>query len=675
MIISKWRIWRIIKNQTQVWRRAVLPGSLIVGLIVLLRVLGVLQVQEWIVFDQLMRLRPVVEPIPRVVIVGIDEADLKLMGSYPIPDAVLATMLQILNQYQPRVIGLDLFTDVPVGSGREQLIEALQTIPNLIGVEVALNQNQDLNIQPPAEVPPERIGFADLIVDDDGKIRRSLLASRDFKQQLKYSFPLRITQAYLNTEGIDLQHGSIKFNANQPWSKTEFKTLKSTAPLQFGSTKLPRFLPNTGGYVNADANGNQILLNFYTSPKPFQTLLLRDILQKTFDPSLIQDRVVLVGITAARNKDIFLTAAVKGTWVSSELENQALDHQIIYGVEIHAHAVGQILRAVLDGRPLLQTWSDTREYFWIMVWGFVGITLGIIVQSPLLSLLSIGVAGGVLLLLCYLALLLGWWLPLFPTVLALSAAGLTTTFFDRSLRAELEQRRQTIERTYDAVHNGPLQRLAVLLRTTEYDQNETDSMRRDLLALNQELRSIYESMYQEIANPHKRFYLQGEVMLDLQAPISELLYEVYDQTLERDFPGFKTILSYIPPDFSVLEDYHFSPEQKRGLCIFLQEALCNVGKHAVSPTRLDVVCQQRANQYYLQIIDNGQDTTASVAIQTNKGQGTKQADDLARKLKGQFSRQPNLPRGTICQLTWPAQPSNLLALVRSIFDDFGRKNR
>ncbi len=671
----KRRIWKIINDQTKVWRRAVLPGALIVGLTLLLRFVGLLQEPEWMMLDYLMRLRPVIDPAPKVVIVGIDETDLNLMGSYPLPDEALAKMLQIFNQYQPRVIGLDLFTDVPVGSGREELIQALRDTPNLIGVEVALNSNSTLNIHPPEEVPSERIGFVDLIVDHDGKLRRSLLASRNFEGELKYSFPLKIAQAYLNPEGIYLKHGSVEFNPNFPPDPTVFARLKSTTQIQFGSTKMPRFLPNTGGYVDVDANGNQILLNFCTSPEPFEMLFLRDILQKNFDPNLIRDRAVLVGITAARNKDIFLTAAVKGTLVSSELQNPDSANKIIYGVEIHAHAVGQILRAVLDGRSLLRAWSDPWEYLWIILWGFLGITLGIIVQSPLMSLLSIGIAGVVLFLICYLILLLGWWVPLFPTMLALLSAGLTTTFFDRSLRAELEQRRQTIERTYDAVHNGPLQHLAVLLRTTGQEQMSDHQMRSHLQDLNQELRSIYESMRQEIANPNESFYLQDDVVLDLQTPISELLYEVYDQTLERNFPGFQTILTYIPPDFSPLENYNVSPEQKRELCVFLQEALCNVGKHAVNPTRLDVVCQHTAGWYHLQIIDNGTNTTELSLVQAKGGQGTTQADDLAQKLKGKFGRWPNSPQGTVCELTWPAQHLSVLTLLQSTFNHFRKKIR
>lgn len=86
-------IGRKIKQLTQVWHELILPGALIVGLVVLARLAGVLQVQELIAFDDFLRLRPPVTPAPRVVIVGIDEADLNKVGGIPVPDRDLASGL------------------------------------------------------------------------------------------------------------------------------------------------------------------------------------------------------------------------------------------------------------------------------------------------------------------------------------------------------------------------------------------------------------------------------------------------------------------------------------------------------------------------------------------------------------------------------------------------------
>ena len=86
------------------WRVGVLPGLTIIGLVFILRLSGLLQFQEWQALDIFLRLRPS-EPVDeRIVIVGIDEADLAREG-YPIPDRELAALLRTLQQYQPRAIG------------------------------------------------------------------------------------------------------------------------------------------------------------------------------------------------------------------------------------------------------------------------------------------------------------------------------------------------------------------------------------------------------------------------------------------------------------------------------------------------------------------------------------------------------------------------------------------
>ncbi len=123
-------------------------------------------------------------------------------------------------------------------------------------------------------------------------------------------------------------------------------------------------------------------------------------------------------------------------------------------------------------------------------------------------------------------------------------------------------------------------------------------------------------------------------------------------TLRRNFQGFTTIKTYIPPNFKPLEDCYLSTKQKRGLCIFLQEALCNVGKHAIGATSLDVICTREKSWYRLSIIDNGAGMTSSCNHKAG-GRGTEQAQELARQLKGKFHRLPHTPQGTICELTWP----------------------
>lgn len=632
--------WEKIKQRTKVWREVILPAAFLIGLVVLVRLMGFLEVQELMAFDDLMRLRISIPSVPRIVIVGINEADLNSVGSLPIPDRELAKMLKILQDSQPRVIGLNLFRDLPVNPGHADLVQAFRDMPNIIGVEVGLNcaQTRNLNVKPPPELPPERVGFADFLVDRDGKLRRSLLASPNCNKQLKYSFPLRLAQTYLAAQEITL------------------KPIKSVSnPIQFGSVKVPRLRSNWGGYIGVDDRGYQSLLNFCAGIKPFKTISLTDILKKNFKPEDIRDRIVIVGMTAASIKDTFITAAVKNTQVSVISNNENSPNQIIYGVEVHAHATGQIIRAVLDKRPLMKVWAWEWEYLWIILWGVLGVTIGLFLQSPWKTILSIGCASLILVGICYLFLFVGLWIPLIPALLTLSGAGLITAFFDRDLRFLVEQRRLTIEHTYDAVHNGPLQQLAVILRSTGEGDLSPQQLRSQLKELNQDLRSIYESMRQESLTSSDSLYLKGNSIISLQTPIQELLYQVYDRTLERNFPGFTTIKTYISPDFQPLEKCNLNLEQKRSLCMFLEEALCNVGKHAIGATRLDVVCTKEQGWYSLRVIDNGVGITplSNSTIDQLAKRGTRQAHEIAGQLRGRFRRLILTPQGTTCELTWP----------------------
>ncbi|HBB33254.1 MAG TPA: histidine kinase [Cyanobacteria bacterium UBA8803] len=628
-------LWERIEQQTKSWREVVLPGIAIIGLVLVARLSGFLQFQELMAFDHFMRLRPAEAMDTRVVIVGIDENDIKTISSYPVPDRELATALLKLQAYHPRVIGLNLFKDLTGTPGRAELGEVLSKSPNLVGIEKTLNSQESFNIQPPPELPPERVGFVDFIVDSDGKLRRSILKSRTWDSELKYSLPMRLAQLYLQAEGITLKNDSL-----------------ARDPIQFGSTRLTRFRRNFGGYVRADANGNQILINFRAHQQPFRTISLTDVINGKVNPSWIEDRIVIIGMTAASIGESFITSAVKHTLFTFASNGSDSSNQLIYGTEVQAHVTSQIISTVLDRRPNLRAWPDGWEYVWIVSWGLLGIGLGLNFQSPWKTLLSIGVASIGLTVISYGSLLISWWVPCVPTLLALCGAGLTTAFVDRDLKSLLDQRSQTLERMFEAIHNGPLQDLAVVLRTIGEEDIPTQPLRSQLQKVNQDLRDVYNSMRQEMLEQRNRLYLEGNLCLDLETPLDELLYQVYELTLNRKFQCFTTIRTYIRPHFQPLGKCRLSTDQKRSLCLFLQEALCNVGKHAVGATYLDIVCTQEKGWYSLQILDNGVGISSQLEF-LGRGRGTTQAQELARQLRGRFQRLPNSPQGTICLLTWP----------------------
>jgi len=632
-------IWSKIRKEFTIWSVGALPGIAAIGLVILIRLTGALQLIEWVALDSFLRLRPS-EPIDsRVVIVGIDEEDIQRIRDYPIPDREIAKLLLTLQKYQPRVIGLDIVRDIPVEPGHTELVAAFKDIKNLIAVEKVL----PVGIKPSPDLPPEQIGFADYLSDDDGKVRRALLGTNrpEDDKNYAYSLPLLLAKTYLKAEGIKLSNG-----------------IRDSEAMMFGSTELPRFFSNSGGYVGADDFGVQVLLNYRNGRERFRTLSLKDINDIEAgkgNPNVLRDCIVLIGVTAPSIKDFTDTSAVANLQPPGK----------IYGVKFHAHVVSQIVSAVLDGRPVLKTWSQGWEYLWIVGWGVLAIYLGRLTQSPLKNLVYVALASLGLVGIGYAFIVGGWWIPVAPALLVLviiiGAVFSSVYQYDRFLRSQIEIRQHTIERTFVVIHNGPLQTLANVLRHVQDQDIEQNRLLEELKNLNSEIRELGEYLKLEALGKEESLRLGSSLILDLKLPIRDLLYEVYSHTLQRNFPCFKT-LKVKAYSFDPIEEQYLSLEQKRELCQFLEEALCNVGKHAKGLTRLSATGKQNEGWYTLRIKDNGAGIDSRC-----EGRGTKQCLNIARKLRGEFQRKSLREKGTLCELRWS------IAEKKWSFTKIGRK--
>ena len=335
------------------------------------------------------------------------------------------------------------------------------------------------------------------------------------------------------------------------------------------------------------------------------------------------------------------------------------DSGLVYGVEINAHDISQIIGAVIDGRSLLYSLSEPGEYFLILIFGLLGISFARIFQSSGKIIISLGIV-----ILCSIGisfLLLagfGLWLPVVPAFLVLSINGASLSAanfyrYQQNLKLQLEERQFIIDYTFDTIHNGPLQTLKQLLRETQQESFERDLVSKRLIQLDRELKTVYQSIQQETIVDGDSIYI-GDTKIDLQNPTKEILYQVYSSAIDRNFPCFQT-LKYKIVKFEDLDDGQLTIEQKRNLCRFLEEALCNVGKYAEGITRLKVTCVRDDRKNIVRVEDNGVGITRSSNRIASKGRGTKQALNLAKQLGGKFERFPKSPRGTICELSWSSK--------------------
>ena len=412
---SLWGWWQ--QNQT-----FCLCSFGVAGCIVLLRSSGILQTWEWAAFDQLFRLRPTEPPEERILIVAIDEKDIQQSGTWPIPDRVLAELIETLNAAQPRAIGLDIYRDLPVEPGHRRLQETMTQTSHFVGIE-KLEDSKGIGVNPPPVLAEDTIGFNNVITDADGRVRRSLFYLHEGEEH-RTSLALRLALLYLKSERIVARASPI-----------------NPESLQLGPIAFPELRPNDGAYTRTDDGGYQVLVNF-RHPDAFTKVTLREVLNGEVSPDLIRDRVVLIGSTAQSLGDLMYIPYSTNPFGSISP---------IYGVELHANFVSYILSAALDGRPIIKVWPDAMEWLWILFWSSLGATTVLQLRSPLHS--SAVLLGGVALLLggAYGTFLWGWWIPTIPALLSLGTSASVLTGYLAYREEELKRSTEFLKSTIDNI--------------------------------------------------------------------------------------------------------------------------------------------------------------------------------------------------------------------------------
>lgn len=378
------------------WLIAGLAGLIGAGAVLGSRWLGWLQPWELQSFDQLMRLRPGEPSDNRLLLVTITEADVQFQrpderGGASLSDRALLQLLDRLNQGQPRAIALDIYREQQPGPQYPRLQQALTHNPRLFTICNYGNPG----VLPPPDVPPDRQGFNNVIEDPDGVIRRQILAVGNASPcQSPFSINWVVATRYLADEGI--------------------YPVAAPDRLQLGDVAFPRLQPRTGGYNQIDTRGQQILLNYRAAAQIAPAVTLQQVLADSFDPTIVKDRVVLVGTVAPSFNDT--------KWVTPYSPRQ-WRAQTITGVEMQAQMTSQILSAALDGRRLIWSWSELGEAAWIVAWALGAGLLMVPVRSR--WRLGLGLGGGWILIggVSWVMICIGGWIPGLPAALAFTLSG------------------------------------------------------------------------------------------------------------------------------------------------------------------------------------------------------------------------------------------------------------
>ncbi|MDZ8064094.1 MAG: CHASE2 domain-containing protein [Nostoc sp. DedQUE08] len=423
-----------LKQSLSRGHRELITAASVAVCVLLLHSFGLLQSLELAALDQFFRLRPNEPPEDRITIVVIDETYINEVGSWPISDAKIVQLLQKLNVHKPRAIGLDIYRNLPVEPGNQELRNVYQSMPNLIGIEL-LSKNKNFSVPPPVGLNQNQVGFNNVLYDLDGKVRRSLLYWH-VKNEVHESFALKLALLYLKSKGI-----------------TPTKAKSNPEYLQLGKAAFTRFEANDGAYVGADDKGYQILSNF---PKPkcqsssgefcsFRQVSMRDVLADKVKANLIKDRIILVGSTAPSLQDsVFIpySSSVMGIAKPEPLP----------GIQLQAYFISQLISAAVDGRPLLKVWPDLVEYLWIFVWSYLGAVTIWQIRHATRSLFCILICCFVLTLSAYLAFFLyGWWIPLIPSLVCFGTSAIWMTSHIAHMQGEWKRSKEFLHHVINTI--------------------------------------------------------------------------------------------------------------------------------------------------------------------------------------------------------------------------------
>jgi CHASE2 domain-containing sensor protein len=379
---------------------AIIASFAVTSMTMGLRYFGLIQAWELNAFDTLMRLRPIERPDPRLLIVTVTEDDVErqkkdnetMRGS--LSDESLNKLLDKLNAYEPIAIGLDIYRDYDVSKAYPTLAAKLKNDESIVGVCKVSEPGKDSGVAPPPEMPPERHGFSDVLVDQDQVVRRhylSLTPPASDSCQAGYGLSMQLALRYLAHKNIEVEF------IEDIW--------------KLGKLSFKRLEEHIGGYQKIDDGGHQIILNYRATPTPRDvaiTVALTDVLTNKINPEKFKNRIILIGTTAPSFKDYMPTPYISS---GNILE--------IPGVVLQGQMVSQLLSAALDNRPLIHGWTLPQDYLWVLGWAMSGGTLVIWLRRPFYLVLGTGIAIGVLVGVCLVLLQGGIWVPFIPSVIAI----------------------------------------------------------------------------------------------------------------------------------------------------------------------------------------------------------------------------------------------------------------
>lgn len=338
---------------------AIFMGFFVFSALLGLRHFGLLQILELKAYDfKLWSQKQFTTFNDKIILILANDEDQRRLG-WPFIDTQLVQLLKNIQAGKPQVIGLDIYRDLPVplhdSKSYDELVQFFQEHNNIIGI-YKYQDSKGASVAPPPTLEQKRqIGFNDIPADTNGIIRRHLLFMADEQGQVLEYFGLQLAIFYLYSK-----YGIF------PQPVTE-----DPSAMRLGEALLVPLTPDFGGYVNQDAAGFQLMLDYPVAPTSFKTLSVTEVLSDNFNPNILNDKIILIGVNAEATPDFVYTPF--GFWTPEE--------QRVPGIVIHAYSVTQFIRMALGDLHPLKTWNEAQEILWIGVWSLLGAFLGLGTRS------------------------------------------------------------------------------------------------------------------------------------------------------------------------------------------------------------------------------------------------------------------------------------------------------
>jgi adenylate cyclase len=397
-----WRLAHLLRSRTAV--------GLGIGLAVGAAVLAARR-QGWLVplelwaYDRGLAALPARKDPPPVALVWIREEEIAAYG-HPLPDELLARAIDQLRRLGARAIGVDLYKD---HSQSEALREAVLADLRVVMVEKLPDAEHPEGVaRPPFLADRSQVGFSDLLADPDGVVRRGLLLLLDPGGEEVLSLALQLALRQLAPEGL-----GIAADPERP------------DRMRLGATTIPWLDADFGGYAGANPGGYQFPLDHRRAPGWLPSVALRDLLEGRAAPELFRDRVAILGTRAPSVKDAFRTP------------RGLCGDPPVFGAEVHAAAVDQLVRHALRGERPIAAASEPVEALWIALWCAAAGVVGTRLRSPLGLALAAAACVALLAAVSLGALAAALWIPVAaPAAGGLASLGLALAWVTQRERAE-----------------------------------------------------------------------------------------------------------------------------------------------------------------------------------------------------------------------------------------------